>query len=81
MSAVRKYARIKRRIELDIPGNQELPPFPEGLGHYLGWDLGPVRPWEWWDIDAEEWTEAQEVQAAWKQGIADAEAERKDHTG
>jgi len=35
--------------------------------------LSPVRPWEWWDIDAEEWSEAVEVQQAWRAGMADAE--------
>lgn len=78
MSAVRRYAREKRRQELDLPSAKpHLPPFPEGVSHYLSWDLSPVRPWEWWEIDAEEWTEAVDVQQAWRQGIADAESEKK----
>lgn len=46
------------------------------VAHYLNWDLSPVRPWEWWEIDAEEWTEAVEVQQARQEGIADAESEK-----
>ena len=42
---------------------------------FMAWDLGPVRPWEWWQIDAEEWTEAQAVQAAYREGQADARDE------
>lgn len=44
---------------------------------YLAWDLSPVRPWEWWQIEAGEWIEAQAVQAAYRDGIADAKAEAK----
>ena len=54
-----------------------LPEFPPEYVHYLQWDVTtPLRPWEWWQVDAEEWTEAREVHEAWRQGVADAEAEK-----
>ena len=57
----------------------DLPPFPEGVAHYLQWDVSPVRPWEWWQIDAEQWTEAQEIQHAWRDGVQDANDEPRPH--
>lgn len=55
----------------------KLPGFPAWAVPMMAWDLGPVRPWEWWQIDAEEWTEAQAVQAAYREGQADARDEAK----
>ena len=53
-------------------------PFPPEYAHYLYWDVTtPVRPWEWWEIDAEAWHEARAVQAAYRQGVDDANAEEK----
>jgi len=43
---------------------------------YLHWDLSPMRPWEWWQMDAEAWTEAVEVQEARRMGVEDANAEK-----
>jgi hypothetical protein len=56
-----------------------LPPFPDGVAHYLQWDVTtPLRPWEYWQQDAEEWTEAKEIQSAWKAGVSDADEERQE---
>lgn len=52
-----------------------MPDFPAWAIPFMSWDLGPVRPWEWWQIDAEEWIEAQAVQAAYRDGITDAREE------
>lgn len=43
----------------------------------MAWDLSPLRPWEWWEADAQEWTEAQAVQQAVRDGIEDANVEQK----
>jgi hypothetical protein len=34
-----------------------------------------VRPWEYGQIDAYEWTEAMDVQRAWHDGLAEADQE------
>jgi hypothetical protein len=47
----------------------------------MAWDLSAVRPWEWWPIIAEEWIEAQAVQAAYRDGQADARDEAKAKRG
>ena len=54
-----------------------MPDFPLWAAHLMAWDLSPVRPWEWWAIDAAEWTEAQAVQAAYRDGQEDARGEAK----
>ena len=43
----------------------------------MAWDLSPVRPWEYWELDATEWTEAEQTQAAFRAGLEDAEKEAK----
>lgn len=55
-----------------------MPPLPPDAWQALQWDVTtPLRPWEWWQVDAEEWTFAREVQAAYRQGVEDANAEKK----
>lgn len=36
-----------------------------------------MRPWEYGQIDAYEWTEALDVQRAWHAGIAEADEEAR----
>lgn len=55
----------------------KLPDFPAALARYMHWDLSPVRPWEWGQIIAADWTEAQAVQDAYRAGIEDARAEKR----
>ena len=38
----------------------------------MEWDLSPVRPWEWAEMDVGEWYRAKETQQAFKDGIAEA---------
>lgn len=54
-----------------------MPDFPAWAAQYMSWDISPVRPWEWWEIDAGEWIEAHAVQAAYRDGVADARDEAK----
>ncbi len=61
-----------------------IPPEPEGIRHFLAWDLSPLRPWEYWEMDAGEWTEAQAVRQAFDAGVneyrhtkAKAEAQKR----
>jgi hypothetical protein len=55
----------------------KVPPLPPDAWQALQWDVTtPLRPWEWWQVDAEEWTFAREVQAAYRQGVEDANAEK-----
>lgn len=55
----------------------KVPGFPAWAAKYMSWDLSPVRPWEWGQIVAIDWHEAQSVQGAYRAGIEDARAERK----
>lgn len=50
-----------------------LPPRPAGLDRVLMWDLSPLRPWEWRDVDAHEWTEAQAIRSAFDEGVRTAQ--------
>lgn len=58
-----------------------MPDFPGQYAHFMAWDISAVRPWEWWQLDAEEWIEAQAVQAAYREGQADARDEAKTKRG
>lgn len=51
-------------------------PPPEAFP-YINWDMSPPRPWEWAQADAEAWTEAQGVHAAYREGIQDARDEHQ----
>ncbi len=44
---------------------------------YLAWDISPLRPWEYWQADAEDWTEAQAVHEAYREGQDDAKDEHE----
>lgn len=54
------------------------PPEPEGLSHILAWDLSSLRPWEYWQVDAEEWTDATIVKQAFEDGAHDYHKEVAD---
>ncbi|MEA2530426.1 MAG: hypothetical protein QOF33_2192 [Thermomicrobiales bacterium] len=57
------------------PKRHATTPWPnDGAGCARG-DLSPMRPWEWELCDAGLWTEAQELRAAWEQGVSDAQQE------
>jgi hypothetical protein len=58
-----------------------LPEFPAEFSKYLLWDLGPLKPWEWAAMDAEEWRTAQHVQDAWRKGVSQADAEQAAQKG
>lgn len=58
-----------------MPGVEDPGPEPGWLALARWFDLGPVRPWEWGAIPADDWTEAVQVRNAWDEGIADARAE------
>ncbi len=53
----------------------EVPPPPPELFPYIHWDVSPLRPWEWRQADAEDWTEAQAVHGAIEEGKQDAHDE------
>lgn len=77
MNAVRLHARSQRRKELGQKG-VKVKPLPERAAVALQWDVTtPLRPWEWWQVDAEEWTFARDVHAAYRQGVDDANAEKR----
>lgn len=42
----------------------------------LRWDLSPLRPWEFWRVDAREWNQAEQAMSAYKAGIEDADEEQ-----
>lgn len=42
---------------------------PESVERMLAWDLSQLRPWEYWQQDAEEWTDAVEVRNAFDEGV------------
>ncbi len=44
----------------------------------MQWDVSPVRPWEWEELDAYQWTLAQEVQRAIREGLRDGKADAPD---
>ncbi len=50
---------------------------PDGAFPYLAWDLSPLRPWEFWQADAADWTEAHAVRDAYQDGVADAKDEHE----
>jgi hypothetical protein len=37
----------------------------------LQWDVSPLRPWEYWQQPAAEWTEAVAIRSAFNAGIAE----------
>lgn len=46
---------------------------PPNLHRYLEWNLEPLRPWEWWEVDAQEWTEATGLVKAFRKAVAEEE--------
>jgi hypothetical protein len=48
---------------------------PIELYRALSWDLSPLRPWEYWQVDQAEWTEAIQVRIAYQDGVDDANDE------
>ena len=50
---------------------------PDGAFPYLAWDLSPLRPWEFWQADAADWTEAHAVRDAYQDGVAVAKDEHE----
>ena len=47
----------------------------------MRWDLTPFRPWEEALVDAEDWITAHEIQAAYRAGVEEANAELKERQG
>ncbi len=47
-----------------------LPPSPRRLAWALAWDLSPLRPDAFMAMDAQLWTEAVELRAAYEDGMA-----------
>jgi len=47
---------------------------PPGLDIALSWDLSPLRPWEYWQQDACEWTEAVALRNAFDEGVRSVKA-------
>lgn len=45
------------------------------MRHALQWDLSPLRPWEYWQADAQEWHEALSLVGAYRKGVESVEAE------
>jgi len=43
----------------------------------LRWDLSALRPWEFWQTDAREWTQAEQAMSEYRKGLADAEDEQR----
>jgi len=39
------------------------------------WDLGPLRPWEYWQMPADDWEIAVALRRAYDEGVADAKDE------
>lgn len=78
MRAIRLHARLEWRRKLKKKGwkTAKPKPLPPEVAMALQWDVTtPLRPWEWWQVDAEEWTFAQEVHAAYREGVEDAKSE------
>ena len=46
---------------------------PDGLIEALSWDLSPLRPWEYWRVDAREWSRAVAMRNAYDEGRRDAD--------
>lgn len=55
----------------------DLPPFPDGYGHYLRMDVSGMRPREYWSTSRLDYELATAIQSAWQDGIADANEDHK----
>jgi hypothetical protein len=68
VAAARRYGRAVARG--DHGRAAKLSPAPRRLAWALAWDLSPLRPDAFMTMDAQLWTEAVELRAAYEDGVA-----------